>query len=53
MIVGLYGLVMDVCGNVLKKRHHIIQTFPRTGKRGRPLKTQIGGSSATTLWSSC
>lgn len=32
---------LDAYGNALKKRHHMIQTFPRTGKRGRPRRPKL------------
>ena len=32
---------LDAYGNALKKRHHRIQTFPRTGERGRPRRPKL------------
>lgn len=32
---------LDAYGNALKMRHHLIQTFPRTGKRGRPRRPKL------------
>jgi hypothetical protein len=32
---------LDAYGDALKRRHYVIQTFPRTGKRGRPRRPKL------------